>query len=120
MSDTLLPTLHRAFTVLVLVLGVVHIALTPVFFDELAMRTMWYVAQGLMAIFLAFLNLAAERAGWRDRLVTACCLWANGLALAFVVLYAQVDRAIPSWVAIALIAGVAVTALRLSRAPRPH
>ena len=57
-------TLHRTASALVVLLGVVHIALAPVFFEEFTMRVMWYVAQGLLGIVLGFLNFATARSAW--------------------------------------------------------
>ena len=107
--------IHQITTALVILLGVVHVALTPVFFDEFTMRVMWYVAQGLMGIVVGFLNIAAARTDWRDPVTARLCHLANGLCLLFVGLYSVVDRALPSHIGIVLFALVTVSGLVLDR-----
>ena len=107
--------IHQILTALVILLGVVHVAMTPVFFDEFAERVMWFVAQGLMGIVVGFLNIAAARAAWRDPVTTRLCHLANGLSLVFIGLYTVVDRALPSWVGIGLFVLLTISALVLDR-----
>lgn len=102
---------HKIATVLVILLGVVHVTMTPVFFDEFVVRVMWYVAQGLMGIFVGFLNIAAVRTAWRDSVTNRLCHLANGLCLVFGLFYSMVDRALPSYIALALFAVLSTSAL---------
>jgi sulfite exporter TauE/SafE len=44
-----------------LMLGVLHSALTPVFYDFFSPNGMWFFGTGLALIFLGFLNIAASR-----------------------------------------------------------
>lgn len=106
---------HRISAALVILLGLVHIAMAPVFFDELAMRVMWCVAQGLLAVMIGIINFAAERSAWIDRPTALMCHCANGLGTLFVALYSVVDRSAPSYVAIVLLALLAVSAPALHR-----
>ena len=110
-----MPRVHKTATAFVILFGIVHIAMAPVFFDEFAMRVMWYVAQGLMGVVVGLLNIAAVRVGWRDRVTTRLCHLANCLCLVFGVLYSTVDRALPSYVGTLLFAVLSVSALAVDR-----
>jgi len=44
-----------------LLLGLVHSALTPVFYDFFTPDGMWFFGTGLGLVFLSFLNIAASR-----------------------------------------------------------
>jgi hypothetical protein len=100
---------------LIILLGVVHIVLTPVWFDEFVMRVMWYIAQGLMAILVGFVNIMAARNRWHDPVTVRLCHTANLLGLGFVVIYSFVDPAPPSYAAIAILVGVVIGALSSTR-----
>lgn len=107
--------IHTTAAALVVLFGALHIALTPVFFEEFAMRVMWYVAQGLLGIVMGFLNLATARTGWSDRTSALLCHTANGLGVLFVCLYATVDPTPPSYVAILLFLALFGSALAIDR-----
>jgi hypothetical protein len=64
---------------------------------------------------IGFLNVAAARVAWRDRITALLCHSANGLGLAFVALYSAVDRALPSYVGIVLFVFLLTSALVLDR-----
>lgn len=111
---------HTVGTCLLLLGGLVHVALAAVFFDTFTMRVMWYVGQGLMAVFVAFLNLVASRMvrlGTTDLVVRHLTNLANVITLVFVVVYLQVDRDPPGFVMLALIVVVTVGAWRGQREP---
>ena len=93
---------HVFATYALIVLGVIHIGMAPVFFDEFTMRVMWYVAQGLMGAFVAFLNIACRQLEWREPRIAALTHLANMLGLLFAILYATVDPSPPSFVGIGL------------------
>ena len=44
-------------------IGVIHTALTPVFYREFSPDAMWFAGTGLALVFLGLLNIAAERVG---------------------------------------------------------
>jgi hypothetical protein len=110
-----LETLHKIVTLFVILLGVVHLGLTPLFFNELTTYVMWYVAQGLLAVVIGFLNLATARAAWRDPFTARLCHGANGLGLVFIALYSIVDASPPSMVAMVLFVLLFLSALALHR-----
>ncbi len=53
-------TFYRVASYL-LMLGVIHSALTPVFYDFFSLNGMWFFGTGLCLVFLGFLNIAASR-----------------------------------------------------------
>jgi hypothetical protein len=99
-----LKTAHGLAALALVVLAVVHVGMAPVFFDQLTMRVMWYVAQGLMGVFAAFLNFACRRLEWSDPGTAALTHVANLLGLVFAIVYATVDSSPPSFLAIGLFA----------------
>jgi hypothetical protein len=44
-----------------LLLGLIHTALTPVFYREFSEDALWFAGTGLALVFLSLLNIAAER-----------------------------------------------------------
>jgi hypothetical protein len=112
-------TVHKAASFLVIALGTIHVLMTPVFFDQFTMRVMWFVAQGVMGIFLGLLNVVAWRAAWRDQVGARLCHLSNLIGTAFIVLYSTVDRAPQSFAAIALFAVLTSSGLVAARAPGP-
>lgn len=113
-------TVHQVSTALIILLGVVHVVLTPVWFDEFVMRVMWYVAQGLMAILVGFVNIIAVRNRWQDTITVRLCHTANLLGLTFAVVYSFVDPTLPSYAAIMIFLGLVVAGLATSRRTDVH
>lgn len=48
-------------TAYLLLIGVIHTALTPVFYPEFSPDALWFAGTGLALVFLSLLNIAAER-----------------------------------------------------------
>ena len=94
---------HLLATYALAALGITHVGMAPVFFDDFSMQVMWYVAQGLMGLFVAFLNMASGRLSWREARIAALTHVANLLCLVFAVLYATTDPSAPSFVAVGLL-----------------
>jgi hypothetical protein len=44
-----------------LLIGVIHTALTPLFYDRFSPDTLWFAGTGLALVYLSLLNLMAER-----------------------------------------------------------
>ena len=89
-------------THVVLSVSLLHIALTPVFFNTIKPSTMWFVGMGLMGVFVGFLNLAAWKAGESRPLVFGLCKLANGIVTLFFVAYSFVDRDAPSYLVLSV------------------
>lgn len=52
-------------------LGVIHLALTPLFYDRFSPEALWFAGTGLALVFLGLLNLVAERA-WEAWSLNVC------------------------------------------------
>jgi len=87
-----MKTAYKIATYLVIAVGVIHIALTPVFFDTFTIRVMWFIGMGMMGIFLGFLNVASWRAEGRDNIVLMLSRISNLIATAFVICYIFIDQ----------------------------
>jgi hypothetical protein len=48
-------------TAYLLLIGLIHTALTPVFYPEFSPDALWFAGTGLALVFLSLLNIAAER-----------------------------------------------------------
>lgn len=104
-------------SLLLVALGVIHVALTSVFFDALTVRALWFVSGGLMIVFLGFLNILCWKVDRKDSVVFALCLIANLIANAFTFLYVMVDGDRRNYVIVVLFLYLTV-ACRLSRRKR--
>lgn len=88
----MLRTLHKISSALLAVLGVVHTALTPVFYGRFTMGALWFAGSGLAMIFVGLLNLTLSRDVGRDRVVRVFCYAANLLTLGFGLLFVTLDQ----------------------------
>lgn len=77
-----MKTVDRLGAVLILLLGVLHVGLAPIFRGSYDGAGMWFLSGGLMLIFLGLLNLT--RSGSPGAVARWAALGANVLALAFV------------------------------------
>ena len=77
-----MKTVDRIVAIVILLLGVVHAGLAPVFRGRLDAAGMWFLSGGLMLIFLGLLNLV--RIGSPTGAARGAALIANILALGFV------------------------------------
>jgi MFS-type transporter involved in bile tolerance (Atg22 family) len=109
-------TLHSICTYLLVALGVVHTALTPVFYGRLSPGAMWFAGSGLAMIFVGFLNVALGRVVGRDTVVRALCYAANLLTLVFGFLIVVVDSEPQVIFGMLLIVTITLTAFLLRQA----
>ena len=67
-----------------LLIGVIHAALTPLFYDKFSPDALWFAGTGLALVFLSLLNIVAERirAGW----ILKICVAANLIGFIYGVL----------------------------------
>lgn len=110
-------TLHRICAFLLIALGVVHTALTPVFYGRLSPGAMWFAGSGLAMIFVGFLNVAFGRVVGRDAVIRALCYAANLTTLVFGVLIAVVDGEPQVLFGLVLITVMTATAFMLKGRP---
>jgi asparagine N-glycosylation enzyme membrane subunit Stt3 len=76
--------LYKILSYLLILLGVIHIAFTPVFVSTFSPAAVWFVAGGLALVFLGLLNLIAIQAA--KRLTFSTCLIANLIGIVYGIL----------------------------------
>ncbi len=67
-----------------LLIGVIHTALTPLFYDQFSQEALWFAGTGLALIYLSLLNLVAERN--RTKGMLKICVAANLVGLVYGIL----------------------------------
>jgi len=87
-----LKTIHKISSWLLVALGVVHTALTPMFYGRLSPGALWFAGAGLAMIFVGFLNISFARVAGQDRLTRILCYVANLTTAAFGILIVVVDN----------------------------
>ncbi|MCI0486665.1 MAG: hypothetical protein L0229_08705 [Blastocatellia bacterium] len=83
--------LYKVNTFLILALGIVHVSLTPLFFDKFSQSALWFISGGLTAIFMSFLNFALMKDAGKERTVQILCHIANITGLIFATSMFAVD-----------------------------
>lgn len=111
-----MSTLHKISSSLLIALGTVHAALTPMFYGRFSQNALWFAGSGLTMIYLGFLNIALGRASGRDRLVPVLCYIANLVTTVFGVLLVTVDNEPQVFFGLVLIVLITVTAFMIKRA----
>jgi hypothetical protein len=114
--NNMLRALHKISSILLIALGVVHTALTHVFYGRFSLNALWFAGSGLTMIFLGFLNIALSRAVGQDRLVQILCYIANLITTVFGILLVTVDSEPQVIFGFVLIVLMTVTAFMLQRA----
>ena len=113
----MLRTLHKISSALLIALGVVHAAMTPVFYGRFSHNALWFAGSGLAMIFVGMLNITLSRDVVRDRLVRAFCYAANLLTVVFGFLMVTVNHEPQVIFGFVLIALMTVTAFLIRGAP---
>ena len=54
-----MKSLYRSSTIVLLLLGIGHTLMTPVFYPEFTEEFLWFAGTGLGLLYLALLNIAA-------------------------------------------------------------
>ena len=78
-------TLHKIITALIIALGVLHVCVTFVDYDEFNLRALWFAGAGVAIILAGFLNVALLRDASKDKVILLLCFLTN---LIFVVMFA--------------------------------
>jgi hypothetical protein len=110
-----LKTIHKTSSWLLVVLGVVHTALTPTFYGRLSPGALWFAGAGLAMIFVGFLNIIFARTAGHDRMPRILCYIANLITAAFGVLIVLVDNEPQVIFGMILISLMTVTAFLLRK-----
>ncbi len=79
-----MKAIYKVSTWILTALGILHIALTPVFYRGFTLAALWFAGTGLSILFLGLFNMAILRAAMQ----TACdlCLAANIIGFIYSVL----------------------------------
>lgn len=81
---SMLPRLHKLASVLLILLGAIHIGFTAFNFLKLTLDALWFASAGFAIIVVGFLNLALLQSASTDRLTRTLTIIANaGLTLLF-------------------------------------
>jgi hypothetical protein len=85
-------SIHRGAALLALLLGAVHIALTPLYYSTLSVPALWFVGSGLALLLIASHNLMLHRAPG-DRVAWRLTVLANvgGFAFAALLVWVQLQ-----------------------------
>ncbi len=113
----MLNTVHKVSAWLLVALGTVHTALTPLFYGRFMLGALWFAGSGLAMIFLGFLNITFVRAGGRDRLVRMLCHIANLLCTVFGMMIVTLDMEPQVIFGMLLIVILTITAFMLGVRP---
>ncbi len=102
--------------VLLILVGIIHIVATPVWFEDFGPAVLWYVGSGLALLFLGFLNIACTRRTERDCVTYWLTIFGNGIGLLFAGTLLYFDREAMSLLVFILIATAAGTSYLGGRA----
>ena len=89
-----------------LLIGVVHTALTPLFYDRFSADALWFAGTGLALIYLSLLNIAAEKS--RAKWMLKICLAANLAGLIYGVLIVLVLPEIQAFISLFIFLAVSI------------
>jgi hypothetical protein len=67
--------LYIIICILYCILGIIHAALTPVFYKLNSLEALWFAGTGLSLVFLGLLNISAIRSN--NKLIFDLCIFAN-------------------------------------------
>jgi hypothetical protein len=104
--------IDAACTLVILVMGLAHTALTPVFAPGLSVAALWFSGSGLAMIFLGLLNAARLWGRAHARRMRALCLAGNLAALAWGALVITVLPVPQAFLVLAAVLGVTAGSLR--------
>jgi hypothetical protein len=109
-------TVHSTASYLLVALGAVHTALTPVFYGRLSPNAMWFAGAGLAMVFVGFLNVILSRGAGRDTPSRVLVYVANLLTLGFGSVTVSLDGEPQVVFGMLLITTITVSAFLLKRA----
>jgi hypothetical protein len=89
-----------------LLIGVIHTALTPFFYDKFSPDALWFAGTGLALVFLSLLNIVTERsrADWMLKI----CVAANLAGLIYGVLIVVALPEIQAFISLAIFVAVTI------------
>jgi len=96
-----------------LLIGLVHTALTPLFYPGFTLEALWFAGTGLALVFLALLNITAERL--MLRWVLDLCLAADIIGTLFGILIVMLLPEIQAYLSLGIFLAVTIGALGVRR-----
>jgi|GEM_PF-942457 len=96
-----LPIIFKTGAYLLVLLGIVHIALTPLFFNRFGLDVLWFGGTGMGLVFLGNLNLLvllSKKAGFYMMAITS-----NIMGLLLMVLILFMNPAPQAWIGVVLL-----------------
>ena len=105
----ILTILFKTSAYLLVLLGIVHIALSPVFFRRFGLDVLWFAGTGMGLVFLGNLNLLvliAKRSGFYMMAVTS-----NIMGLLLMVVILLMNPAPQAWVGVVLLVILTVSSI---------
>lgn len=100
---------YKVIAYLLMLLGVIHTALTPMFYKSFSLRAVWFAGAGLALIYLGLLNIATEQVN-QPRIFTIC-IAANLIGIAFGVLIIFVLPEIQAIIALVLFLAITISSV---------
>ena len=92
---------YKIAAYLLVLLGIVHIALTPLFFKQFGLDVLWFAGTGLALVFLGNLNLIvmlSRRSGFYIMAITS-----NIMALLLMTLLLSMNPSLQAWIGFGLL-----------------
>ena len=108
--------IRRTLAGLVALLGLVHIAFTPVFYPGWGLSALWFAGTGLALVVLGFAN--ALLVGRTEKWANLCGAAANFASLTLLAMVAIQLGQLHAWVGVALVFGLFATGV-LDASPKP-
>jgi hypothetical protein len=82
-SEPLMKKVHFIFSIIVLLLGIGHASLTPVFYPKFTLDACWFAGSGVMLILIALFNILLIKDQNSTGLLRKFTQLANALGLIF-------------------------------------
>ncbi|HKL37828.1 MAG TPA: hypothetical protein VJ876_02970 [Bacteroidales bacterium] len=92
---------YKIAAYLLVLLGIVHIALTPLFFKQFGLDVLWFAGTGLALVFLGNLNLIvmlSRRSGFHIMAITS-----NIMAMLLMTLLLSMNPSLQAWIGLGLL-----------------
>jgi hypothetical protein len=84
--------IDSVFTVIILLMGIIHISLTSRFYPNLNENAVVFMGMGLAFVFLGIINIV--RVLSEQKIVTLLCTICNAIAICYLILFSLVIQAI--------------------------
>ena len=108
--------LNHTFSIILVVLSIIHIILTPMFYKIFNLGALWFAGSGLSFLFLGSINIIGpETTGMPFKLLRSIC---NALALVFCALIVSILTQPQAFICLAVVAmllGLSLLDLKRSR-----